>query len=219
MHQDLNAIADLTWAYRASRILQVACDLELFTHLSERSMTAGELAAVSSAKPDLLEKVLIACAAMGLVFKTGDQYRNSPLAVTYLVKGHALYQGDIINHAASVWNFWSDLPAAIRTAPPPKPADPHRNFILGMHNITLAGRGQLFVSHIDLSGRKLLFDVGGGPGTYSILACRKYPSSLTFRRRWPSRARSSPAKGWPTASPFAKEAGRPMTLVPGTMSC
>jgi hypothetical protein len=175
MHQDLNAIADLTWAYRASRILQVACDLELFTHLSERSMTAGELAAVSSAKPDLLEKVLIACAAMGLVFKTGDQYRNSPLAVTYLVKGHALYQGDIINHAASVWNFWSDLPAAIRTAPPPKPADPHRNFILGMHNITLAGRGQLFVSHIDLSGRKLLFDVGGGPGTYSILACRKYP--------------------------------------------
>jgi hypothetical protein len=175
MHQDLNAIADLTWAYRASRILQVACDLELFTHLSERSMTAGELAAASWAKPDLLEKVLIACAAMGLVFKTGDQYRNSPLAVTYLVKGHALYQGDIINHAAGVWNFWNDLPAAIRTAPSPKPADPHRNFILGMHNLTLTGRGKLFLDHIDLSSRKLLFDVGGGPGTYSILACRKYP--------------------------------------------
>jgi hypothetical protein len=175
MHTDLSDIADLTWAYRASRILQVACDLELFTHLSERSMTAGELAQACSAKPDLLEKVLIACAAMGLVFKSGDQYRNSPLAVTYLVKGHALYQGDIINHSASVWNFWNELPTAIRTAPPPKPADPHRNFILGMHNLTLAGRGQLFLNHIDLSGRKLLFDVGGGPGTYSILACRKFP--------------------------------------------
>ena len=44
-----------------------------------------------------------------------------------------------------------------------------------MHNITLAGRGKLFLDHINLSGRKLLFDVGGGPGTYSILACRKYP--------------------------------------------
>jgi hypothetical protein len=138
-------------------------------------MTAGELAAASSAKPDLLEKVLIACAAMGLVFKSGDRYRNSPLAVTYLVKGHTLYQGDIINHAAGVWNFWNDLPTAIRTAPLPKPADPHRNFILGMHNLTLTGRGQLFLDRIDLSGRKLLFDVGGGPGTYSILACRKYP--------------------------------------------
>ncbi len=175
MHPEYHTITEWTWAYRASRILQVACDLDLFTHLSDRSLTSSQLAAACSAKPDMLEKVLIACAAMGLLFKSGDQYRNSPLAVTYLVKGNALYQGDIINHAAGVWNFWNDLPNSIRTAPSAKPADPHRNFILGMHNLTMTGRGQLFLDHIDLSGRKRLFDVGGGPGTYSILACRKYP--------------------------------------------
>lgn len=175
MQPTVNSIAELTWAYRASRILQVACDLELFTHLSDRSLTGDELAAACSAKADMLDKVLIACAAMGLVFKSGDRYRNSPLAITYLVKGNALYQGDIINHAAGVWNFWNELPNAIRITPIAKPANPHRNFILGMHNLTMTGRGQLFLDHIDLSGRKLLFDVGGGPGTYSILACRKYP--------------------------------------------
>lgn len=175
MQADMATISESTWAYRASRILQTACELELFTQLSDKSLTAGELAGLSSAKPDLLEKVLIACAAMGLLFKSGDRYRNSPMAVTYLIKGHALYQGDIINHSAGVWNFWNELPNTIRTAPAAKPADPHRNFILGMHNLTMSGRGQLFLDHIDLSGRKLLFDVGGGPGTYSILACRKYP--------------------------------------------
>ncbi|NLH14990.1 MAG: hypothetical protein GX455_00275 [Phycisphaerae bacterium] len=175
MQPTIESIAEWTWAYRASRILQVACDLELFTHLSKGPMTTGELASASSAKLDLLEKVLIACTAMGLLIKSGDRYRNSPLSITYLVKDNTLYQGDIINHSAGVWNFWNELPNSIRMVPAAKSADSHHNFILGMHNLTLAGRGQLFLDCIDLSGRKRLFDVGGGPGTYSILACRKYP--------------------------------------------
>ncbi len=175
MKRDLSYLQELTWGYRASRILQVACDLELFAHLSDRSMTAGELAGVCLAKPDLLEKVLIAVTAMGLLCKSGDHYRNSPLAETYLVKGNTFYQGDIIGHSAGVWNFWSDLPNAIRSGPKPAVKDPHRNFILGMHNLTLTGRGRLFLDSVDLTGRKMLFDVGGGPGTYSILACRQYP--------------------------------------------
>ncbi|MBC8379849.1 MAG: hypothetical protein H8E62_11835 [Planctomycetes bacterium] len=44
-----------------------------------------------------------------------------------------------------------------------------------MRDITMGGRGQIFINHIDLTGRKKLFDVGGGPGLYSILACQKYP--------------------------------------------
>jgi len=44
-----------------------------------------------------------------------------------------------------------------------------------MHNITMAGRGEAIVEALDLSGRTRLFDVGGGPGTYSILFCRRWP--------------------------------------------
>jgi hypothetical protein len=177
MIKDLNDLNELTWAYRTSRILQVAVKLGLFTELSDRPQTAQELADRCGAKPDLLEKILIAAAAMDLVQKHGRHYQNTPLSQTYLVEGKPLYQGDIILHGANVWRFWDQLPETILEHPagPDDDRQSHRHFILGMHNITMAGRGQRFLDSVDLTGRRRLFDVGGGPGTYSILACRQYP--------------------------------------------
>ena len=176
MEKGLGYLNELTWGYRASRTLQVAAGLKLFTHLSERPQSCDELAAVCSAKPDILGKLLIACCAMGLLEKDDCLYRNSELANQYLVEGSHLYQGHIIAHAANVWGYWGDLTKVIAGEPGYNgPTPDHENFILGMQDITRAGRGQLFLDAIDLAGRKKLFDVGGGPGTYSILACQKYP--------------------------------------------
>ena len=176
MNQNLNMLNELMWSYRAARILHTAVKLKLFTCLAEKSLTCEALAAACSAKPDVLEKVLIACCAMGLLEKDNNRYKNTELSNLYLVEGNPLYQGNIIAHSANVWDFWDALPDEIFIKP--KPADPvesHRNFILGMENITMAGRGQIFLDNINLSGRKRLIDIGGGPGTYSILACQTYP--------------------------------------------
>jgi len=176
MEDGFNYLNTLTWGYRASRVLQAAVGLKVFTHLAEKEQTSQELAAACEAKAEPLEKLLIACCAMGLLEKTNGVYRNTELSDHYLVEGRPLYQGSIIAHAERVWDFWSALPDDILLAPVPKdPSQQHRDFILGMHNITMGGRGQLFLDHVNLSGRKKLFDVGGGPGTYSILACREYP--------------------------------------------
>ena len=177
MNKDLKYLTELTWAYRASRTLQVAVKLGVFTELAEQPKTALQLAASSGAKPELLDKILIACTAMELLQKQGGQYQNTPLSAEYLVEGKPLYQGDIIRHGAGVWEFWDQLPQAVLEHPsgPENEQQAHRHFILGMHNITMGGRGQLFLDAVDLSGRRQLFDVGGGPGTYSILACKKYP--------------------------------------------
>ena len=176
MDTALNYLSDLTWGYRASRILQTAVRLKLFTHLDKKGRSCDQLAALCSAKPELLQKILIACVAMGLMQKEGDVYSNTALSQTYLVEGQPLYQGNIIAHAARVWDFWNELPNEVFSELPQEvPDQPHQDFIFGMRDITMAGRGQLFLDHIDLTGRKKLFDVGGGPGLYSILACRKYP--------------------------------------------
>jgi SAM-dependent methyltransferase len=124
----------------------------------------------------MTEKLLIACAAMGLVEKDGGLFKNSPLADTYLVAGKPLYQGDIIAHSDNVRHFWDQLEQEICTQPRvTDEAANHRNFIMGMHDLTMGPRGSIFSDNVDLSGRRRLLDVGGGPGTYSILACRKYP--------------------------------------------
>lgn len=171
----MSYLNELTWGYRAARVLQTTVRLKLFTHLDKASRSCEELASLCSAKPPLLQKLLIACCAMGLLQKDGEKYANTDLSQNYLVEGKPLYQGNIIAHAARVWDYWDNLPSEILAGPPQEPADQsHRDFILGMRDITAGYRGQFFLDSIDLSGCKKLFDVGGGPGLYSILACRKY---------------------------------------------
>ena len=176
MKNGLQYLNELNWAYRVSRVLQIAVQLKIFTYLSDKEHTCDELACLCSAKPELLEKLLIACCAMGLLQKEKQLYRNTELSKEYLVEGKSLYQGNIIAHSASVWDFWNNLSDEILENPNPEnPTESHRNFILGMKNITMGERGKFFIDNIDLSGKKKLLDVGGGPGTYSILACQKYP--------------------------------------------
>ncbi|MDH4202087.1 MAG: methyltransferase [Phycisphaerae bacterium] len=176
MARDIAYLNELTWGCRASRVLHVAALLKVFTQLADKPLACKELAAACGAKPDILGRVLIACCALGLLEKEGDAYRNTALSQEYLVDGKPLYKGNIIAHAARVWDYWHDLPRFILENPPqPDEARDHRNFILGMRDITMGGRGQVFLDNIDLSDRKKLFDVGGGPGLYCILACQKYP--------------------------------------------
>lgn len=176
MENGLAYLNKLTWECRASRVLHVAALLKLFTYLDSKSMACKELAKASQSRPEILEKVLIACCALGLLEKKGDLYNNTDLSQQYLVEGRPQYQGHIIAHAARVWDYWHNLPNLVLEKPlTSDEACDHRNFILGMRDITMAGRGQMFLDHIDLSGRKKMYDVGGGPGLYSILACQKYP--------------------------------------------
>lgn len=169
---------DFSWDYRASRVLQIAANrIDIFTTLSDKEMSSEQLAQRCRTKPGLTERLLIACTAMGLLSRHENRYRNTELSKIYLVRGQRLYQGDIIAHSAATWNFWNNLADEILLEPAPgdKEGQEHRNFIMGMHNIAVAGRTDVFIENIDLSERTKLLDVGGGPGTYSIAACMRYP--------------------------------------------
>ncbi len=156
--------------------MHAASKLDIFTMLSENQMSGEQICRKIKSQLEMTEKLLIACVAMGLLERHEGQYRNTDLAQKYLVRGQELYQGDIIAHSAMVWDFWGALANHVVSGTEPtviKPAD-HKSFIMGMHNIAVAGRAKLFIDCIDLTGRKKLFDAGGGPGTYSIEACKRY---------------------------------------------
>ena len=174
MQMNFEMLNQIISGYRPARVLHVAGSLDIFTILADQPMTAEALATVCKAKPDVLDKILIACAAMGLLEKSGGRYRTTPFANTYLVRGSKLYQGHIIAHSASLWDSWGGLEFAVRNTPKP-PEDVHRSFIMGMYDISMAGRTKALAGSVDLTGRKKLLDVGGGPGTYSIELCRRFP--------------------------------------------
>jgi predicted O-methyltransferase YrrM len=177
MNGNDKSILEANWNYRAARVLHVANNLQIFTLLFKKPMSVVELADTCSAKGPMLEKLLIACCAMGLLKKHQEIYSLTNLSATYLVAGRELYQGDMIAHSANKWDFWTHLEDEIlqEKSPPADDKIQHQNFIRAMHNITMSGRGDAIVEVLDLSGRKQLFDVGGGPGVYSILFCRRWP--------------------------------------------
>jgi len=170
------ALHDWGWAGRAAKVLQAANSLDIFTILSKGAMSAEQICKRLNSKRKITEKLLIACAAMGLLEMDGAKYGNTQFAKEYLVRGGRLYQGDMIAHSKATWKFWEGLEEAIFSGAAPIVRGPqeHRNFIMAMHNNAVAGRAEMFLEAVDMSGRKKLFDVGGGAGTYSIAACRRY---------------------------------------------
>ncbi|MBT3265740.1 hypothetical protein HN371_01240 [Candidatus Poribacteria bacterium] len=169
----------LHWAFRSSRVLHVATELDLFTRLTDGPLSAAEIAAVCGADAAETEKLVICCCALGLLRKTDGRYSNTQAAEDYLVRGAPLYQGNMIAHAEHLWQFWSGLGDVVRTGDrgasgPPGGGDGHRDFILAMHNTSITGPARMVAENVDLSGARRLLDIGGGPGTFSIALCQKH---------------------------------------------
>ncbi len=177
MEDKLVELYDLSWRSRVCKALEAANRLGVFTGLGDESLGLEEICLRCNTKPDATAKLLEICAVMGWVEMEGGIYRNSDFARRYLVAGSELYQGDIIAHGATVSAYWAGLENVVsqEELPGEDEAEGHRHFIMAMRDIAAGGRGEMFIENIDLGGRKRMLDVGGGPASYSIAACRKYP--------------------------------------------
>jgi SAM-dependent methyltransferase len=176
-----NPIERTLAGWQPARALMAANHLDFFSILGEAALTAEEIASRCGAHPRSTRMLLNACVALGILEKDGSMYRNSAEALDSLVRGKAGYMGDAIAHQEDLWPAWGKLHNAVRTNRRVARRytlvqDPavHRNFILAMHNLATKV-APLMAEALDLSGLRQLFDVGGGPGTYSIFLVRRYP--------------------------------------------
>ncbi len=167
--------------WQPARVLMAANHLGFFTALGNEALSAEELAARCGTHPRSTGMLLNACVALGILEKDGSVYRNGPDARRSLVKGKPGYMGDAIAHQDDLWQPWGRLHEAVRLnrrgaerRPPIEEPEVHRNFILAMHNRAMLAAPRL-AEALDLSGRRQLFDVGGGPGTFSIFLVKRYP--------------------------------------------
>lgn len=168
--------------WQPARVLMAANRLDVFTALGDRYLTAGEVAQACGTHPRSTGLLLNACVALGFLRKRRGRYANSPEARELLVRGQPAYLGDAINHSDRLWRTWGELAEAVRTnqrATIPSGASDvpgiHRDFILAMHTRALRN-GEALAENLDLSGRRQLFDAGGGAGTYSIFLVHRNPS-------------------------------------------
>ena len=183
---NLEAAGDLLeaqWRFRASRALMAAHQLGVFKALREPK-TAADVAAECATDPRMTEKLLIACCALGVARRREARFELTSLARDTLLPESPRYLGGVLDHGEALWWSSTGLPDIIRTGGrgggtmPPEHyiSHWHEHWIWAMHGMAANGVGQWVARQLDLSDRKLLLDVGGGPGTYAIAMCQRFPN-------------------------------------------
>lgn len=179
---DPSGIVALATSYWASKTLLTANRMQLFTTLATGPATANAVADKCGAHARPIAMLLNACVALGLVTKDGDTYANTPATEAFLVAGAPAYLGDALRYSDDLYPAWGRLEDAIRAnAPALAPEtilgdDPEktRHFVLGMAN-RAGGVAAGLAATVDLTGRRRMLDVGGGPGTYSAMLVARTP--------------------------------------------
>ncbi len=182
-------LMELSTAFWAFKTLAAAHELDLFTKLSgTQGMTPDEFGKVFNIAERPSEVFLTACAALGLLEKDGQRYRNSTMADEYLVRGKRYYFGGFVTmHDKLLYPAWDKLIDAIKTNQPvawdPKKQksffegkDPVMldTFWEGLDSMgTLTARA--LAEAVDFSRFKRILDVGGGSGAIDIELCKRYP--------------------------------------------
>lgn len=179
---DPSAIVSLATSYWASMVLLAANRLGVFTALGAEPRSAAQVADKCAGDARSMAMLLNACVGLGLLRKTGEVFANSPAAEAFLVEGKPAYLGQALRYSEDLYPVWGRLAEAVRANAPQLPPqailgddpDKTRHFVLGMAN-RARGVAASLAAVLDLSGRRRLLDVGGGPGTYSGMLVTKTP--------------------------------------------
>jgi len=173
-------LLEISGFYWKTAVLHAAVKMDVFTAIGDGQLAASEICHRLNTVPRGMERLLDALVAMELLVKIDGIYANSPSGQTFLSKNSAQYIGHIIMHHHHLVESWSKLDQAVQSGTPIRSRSSfskeewRESFLLGMFNMAM-GLAPKLVPQIDLSTRKHLLDLGGGPGTYAIHFCLNNP--------------------------------------------
>ena len=160
--------------------LHAAVKLDVFSAIGDGRLTGEEITRRLNGAQRGVQRLLDALAAMELMEKKDDRYANTPSGKTFLVNNSPQYLGHIIKHHHHLVESWSQLDQSVISGQPVRARTSFCNeewresFLMGMFNLAM-GLAPQIVPLIDLSSRRHLLDLGGGPGTYAIHFCLNNP--------------------------------------------
>lgn len=171
------ALAGGTWP---TFTLQAGVKLDIFTIIGQQQLTGREVAERLGGDVRGVTTLLNALTAMELLKKSEEKFANTPLSANYLSKESPNYMGYIVMHQAHLVDSWQQLDVAAVSGRPTRPRvtskgeEEREAFLMGMFNMAMMSAPGL-VKNIDLTGRRHLLDLGGGPGTWAIHFCLANP--------------------------------------------
>ena len=181
---DTTRLQHVARAYGQTAILYAAIDLEIFTHIARGASTIEEVAHAVGISALNAERLVVCCAGLGLV--TIDAHSgtlaNAPDVARFLVLGEPGYAGAWMQFTRHEVPEWFRLTELLRSTEAPRRLGMYETLTVERarkyHEATASigmGAGRRFARTVDMSGRRLLLDLGGGSGGYSIAAVQAYP--------------------------------------------
>jgi len=172
-------LLQLSGGYWSACALHAGVKLDVFTPLAERQFSVAELAERLKCDNRGLAMLLNSLTALGLLEKRGDFFAATSFASEFLARTSPGYLGYIILHHHHLMPSWAHLDESVRSGGPIRERVSHgddekerESFEMGMFNLAMLIAPRI-VPLIDLSGRRRLLDLGGGPGTYAIHFCQQ----------------------------------------------
>jgi acetylserotonin N-methyltransferase len=187
---DPAVVLDLIEAFRRSKTMFTGVSLGVFDKLHEGPARADDMAAALGAHRDAMERLLDACAALGLVSKQDGVYRNTAAAETYLYSASPHTMSGYIRYSdQALYAMWGNLADAIREGTPRwnqtfgldgpifssffRSEEAMRDFVRGMHGFGMLTSPRVAAA-FDLSGFRRIADLGGATGHLAIAVCERY---------------------------------------------
>ena len=164
--------------YMASRCILTALELDIFSAVGDgpNAEQVGTRIGANSRGAGMLLNALV---ALGLLSKSGDDYKNTPESARFFVQGSKDNHRNGLLHTANIWHRWSTLTDAVRSGtriPIGRDDNPEwtRSFIAGMQRNS-KDRAPLVVKALGTTGVRRILDLGGGSGAYSIAFAKACP--------------------------------------------
>jgi SAM-dependent methyltransferase len=178
---DTTRLQKMATAYWESAALMAAVELGVFTAIERGQDTVPALAKAVGMSDRNAERLLTALTALTLLEREGERFANAPDVQRFLVKDSERYAGPWILFTKPRWTAFGELSERLRRRTENRlgqytefAVEDARRYHAATYSIGM-GAARLFSRSVDLSGRKLMLDLGGGSGAYSIVATKTFP--------------------------------------------
>lgn len=178
---DTTRLQKIAQAYWESAALMAAVELDIFTAIAHGLDTIPAVARTAGISERNAERLLTVLAAMTLLSRDGERFANAPDVQRFLVKDGERYAGPWILFTKPRWKAFGELAERLRDGQENRlgayvdfTVEDARRYHAATYSIGM-GAARLFSRSVDLSGRKLMLDLGGGSGAYSIVATKTFP--------------------------------------------
>jgi len=172
---DFGLIDEIAKGNEKANVLFAAVDYGIFELLTQPK-TADQVSEEIETDSYLTEKFLNALVALNFIHKIANQYSNTKLAETFLVRKSPFYQGTLFEMRKRGLTDWQRISDALKNGGIKTGTENKsiidRTFIIGHAEVAISGVMQRAVDVIsalpEFKRAKKLLDLGGGHGLYSI---------------------------------------------------